>query len=58
MKMLIEAKGHSRKIIFQGPRLGNCDIPAEQNILFMNEMERYKICQWPKGWVQKIFWTL
>ncbi len=37
--------------------LGNCDICAEQKILFMNEMKRYEI--WPrlKGWVQKIFQT-
>ncbi len=26
-------------------KLGNCDIRAERNISFMNEMKRYKILQ-------------
>ncbi len=32
--------------------LGNCDICAEQKILFTNETKRYKIWPKPKGCVQ------
>jgi hypothetical protein len=32
--------------------LGNCDIHAKQNILFLNETKRYKIWPMPKSLVQ------
>ncbi len=38
--------------------LGNCDIHAEGKILYTNEMKQNKIWSRPKGYVQKIFWTL
>ncbi len=38
--------------------LGNCDIRAEQKVMFTNEKKLNEIQSRPKGWVQKIFWTL
>jgi hypothetical protein len=38
--------------------VGKCKIHAEQNISFLNETKWNEILSRPKGWVQKIFWTL
>ncbi len=39
-------------------RLGNWEIWAAQKILFMNETKQFEIWLRPKGWAQKIFFTL
>jgi len=49
----IRIMNHSSHLV-----LGNCDIPAEQKISLTNEMKWNQIWPRPKGWVQKIFWTL
>jgi len=36
---------------------GNCNIPADQTILVMNEMKKYEICPRSKSWY-KIIRTL
>ncbi len=36
-------------------KLGNCDIHAQQKILFINETNFCEIQPRPNGWVQKIF---
>jgi hypothetical protein len=47
-----------KKAINNSTRLGNCDICAEQKILFINGVKWYEVWSIPKGIVQKIFHNL